>query len=313
MPIPFVPSPSAQAPASKHRLFIAFPMFLALLGASVLSGVRAEVLPVYETENGSVLTVVDRPETVILARSVAARLMPGSIVVRDDITPILSEGEAVFAAAGCFTLSVGSLTLQGCGGAVHVQREGDEISIAALTTPVLVFADGATALVPVHRSWSAPAALHTPEEGMQRWIGERVTRSMTGEELRLRLPVATELLSDVPAIDPLSLQSFASTSTGWLLAAFHPETRDLAWTLPQPETMTEEGHLLSLLSFLPSDHLSEAFSAVAFDRWKEAVGTYLSTKNDVNIRVALQEQAGEFSSDDVPERAGRAKSAMEGL
>ncbi len=298
--------PQAKKRVEKHRLFIAFPMFLALLGMSVMSGVQAQVAAPADPVDGTVMTIGKRPETVILANSIAARLLPGTIIVRDDAAPILSEGEGVFAAADCFAVSLGTFIAQGCGGSMHIKRQGPDISVSALTTPVLIHSSGGTVLIPVHRAWSAPASLHTLEQGTQRWVTERTTSEMTVDALRIQLPVAEELLSDVPTIDPQSLQAFASTGTGWLIAAFHPGTRDLAWTLPQPESITEEQHLLSLVNFLPADILPEAYSAVAFERWTEALKMYLSVDADIAVRVAIQEQAKGISAEEMPERSERA-------
>lgn len=312
MPFASIALLSAKKRVEKHRLFIAFPMFLAVLGVSVMAGATAQVAIPGDPVDGTVLTVEKRPETVILANSIAARLLPGSIIVRDEAAPILSEGEGVFAAAGCFTVSLGTFTAQGCGGSMHIKRQGSDISVSALTTPVLIHASGGTALIPVHRAWSAPTSLHGMEQGMQRWITERTTAEMTVDALRIQLPIAEGLLSDVPTIDPESLQTFASTGTGWLIAAFHPGTRDLAWTLPQPESMTKEQYLLSLVNFLPADILPEAYSTVAFDRWSEALKMYLSADADITVRVAIQEQAKAISKDEMPERAERANALIRG-
>lgn len=311
MPFPSITFVSAKKRVEKHRLFVAFPMFLVLLGASVIAGANAQVVMPKDSTDGTVLTIEKRPETVILANSIAARLLPGTIIVRDDAAPILSEGEGVFAAADCFSLSFGAFAAQGCGGSMHVKRRGSDIAVSALTTPILIHSSGGTVLIPVHRVWSAPVSIHSMEQGMQRWVTERATSEMTVDALRIQLPIAEGLLSDVPTIDPLSLQSFASTSTGWLIAAFHPETRDLAWTLPQPETITKEQYLLSLVNFLPADILAEAYSTVAFDRWKEALGMYLSAGADVAVRVAIQEQAKAISAEEMPERAERAKKMIQ--
>lgn len=305
MPFSLLMLPQAKKRVEKHRLFIAFPMFLLLLGVSVLSGVQAQVAPPANPMDGTVLTIEKRPETLILANAIAARLLPGTIIVRDDAAPILSEGEGVFAAADCFSVSLGTFTAQGCGGAMHIKRQGADISVSALTTPVLIHSSSGTALIPVHRMWSAPVSLHSLEQGIQRWVTERMTQEMTLDALRIQLPAAEELLSDVPTIDPQSLQTFASTSTGWLISAFHPGTRDLAWTLPQPEMMTKEQYLLSLANFLPADILPEAYSTVAFDRWAEAVKMYLSVDTDIAVRVAIQEQAKAISAEEMPERAER--------
>lgn len=310
MPFPSIHLLVAKKRVEKHRLFIAFPMFLAMLSVSIMAGARAELAMPADPIDGTVLTIDKRPETLILANAIAARLLPGTIVIRDDVAPILSEGEGVFAAADCFSVSLGTFAAQGCGGAMHIKRHGADMSVSALTTPILIHSSGGTVLIPVHRVWSAPASLHTLEQGMQRWLTERTTQEMTVDALRIQLPAAEELLSDVPTIDPLSLQTFASTSTGWLISAFHPGTRDLAWTLPQPESITKEQYLLSLVNFLPADILPEAFSTVAFDRWAEALKMYLSVETDVSVRVAIQEQAKAISVEEMPERAKRASSVI---
>lgn len=310
MPFPSIALLSAKKRVEKHRLFIAFPMFLAMLSVSVIAGARAELVMPVDPVDGTVLTVNKRPETLILANAIAARLLPGTIIVRDDVAPILSEGEGVFAGADCFSVSLGTFTAQGCGGAMHIKRRGADISVSALTTPILIHASDGTVLIPVHRVWSAPEAIHGVEQGIQRWITERATAEMTDDALRIQLPTAEELLSDVPTIDAQSLQAFASTSTGWLISAFHPGTRDLAWTLPQPDTTTKEQYLLSLVNFLPADILPEAYSPVAFDRWSEALQMYLSAETDVAVRVAIEEQAKAISKEEMPERAERASSVI---
>lgn len=303
MPFPFLP----PARIEKHRLFIAFPVFLAALGVSVLAGAQAALVVPEPVTDGTVLTVGSQPETDVLADTIVARLLPGSIVIRDSHQPVLSSGEGVFAAPDHFMVSAGGLTIESWNGAVRIIRSADSLVVDALTTPALISGSGGTVLVPVHRTWTAPATLHSQEQGMQRWVTERTTQELTPDQLRTWLPVADSLLKG-KKVDASVVDGLATTSTGWLLAAFHPQTRDLAWTYPQPQGMTKEQFLLSIVSFLPADILSEAYADVAFDRWSQAFQDFRSADGNVSIVSTVQEQAKAFSMDDVPERANRALS-----
>lgn len=307
MPFPSLLAGMKLKRVEKHRLFIAFPVFLAAVGMSVMSGLRAELVVPEKPENGEILMVKNRPETLVLGNDTVARAMPGAIFVDDAALPIFSEGEAVVGSPDAFSVSVKGLTLTGWNGAVRIVRKEDTLTIAALTSPVLLQGSGGSVLIPVRRQWTAPATLHTMEQGMQRWLTERMTSAVSEDQLRIQLPLVADLLGmDDGRADIDSVHRFASTSAGWLLAAFHPKMRDLTWTLPRVDTETQEFHLLSLVSFLPSDLLPEAVSSIAFDRWAEAAKQYLSIEDDAGVRVTIQEQANEFSAEEMPERKERA-------
>jgi len=273
----------------------------------IVSGLRAELVVPEEPENGVILTVQNRPETLVLGNDAVAYAMPGAIFLNDETVPVLSEGEAVIGSKQTFTISAKGLTITGYDGAVRLIRKDDALTIEALTTPVLVSGSGGSVLIPARRQWIAPeGGMHTLEQGMQRWLTERMTKAMDSDDLRIQLPVVASLLGmDDSRSDIDSVHRFASTSTGWLLAAFHPAMRDLTWTLPRLDTETQEEHLLSLVSFLPSDLLPEAVSSVAFDRWKESLNEYLSIDDDVALRVTIQEKVNEFSAETMPERRER--------
>lgn len=307
MPFPMFALRPVLKSAEKHRLFIAFPLFLGMLGMSVLSGLRAEVIVQDAPENGVIRTVKDHPETLVLGNKAVARAMPGAIILDDETMPILSDGDALIVSPKDFSVSVKGLTLTGFDGALQVIRTNDVVTVVALTTPVLVHGSGGSVLIPVRRQWTVPSALHAPEEGMQRWLTERTTVAVTEDQLRIQLPVVANMMGiDNRRADIAFVHDFASTSTGWLLGAFHPATRDLTWTLPRSASETREQHLLSLISFLPSDLLPEPVSSIAFERWEQALKEYLSMEDNVGIRVMIGEQAKEFSAEMMPERKERA-------
>lgn len=297
----------------KHRLFIVFPAFLAILWLSVRPGMRAQLVLPQEPKNGVVLTAKDRPQTLVLGNEAVARALPGAILVDDESTPILSDGEAVIGSRSAFSVSVKGLTLTAWNGAIRIVRTDDATVIEALTTPILVSGSGGSALIPVRTQWTVPSdGMHTLEQGMQRWLTERSTSPIDADTLRIQLPVVVDLLGmDQSRPDIDAIHAFASTSTGWLLGAYHPLTRDLGWTLPRSDAETREQHLMSLVSFLPSDFLPEPVSSVAFDRWAQDLQDYLSVEDSVGVRVLIEEQAKAFDPETMPERSGRAGSVLE--
>lgn len=312
MPFPLLAIQSAPKTVAKHRLFIVFPMFLCLLGTSMFSGLPGDIMADTDTAVGSFLTAQSQPLVADISSDATARLMPGSVVIQDPVQPILSNGEVTMVSEGHFRLAAGSLTLEGWNGGMRVNRTDDGVIVMAITTPVLIHTDGGDVLVPARRQWTSYGPVHTPEQGMQRWLSERVTQVVSEKDLRIQLPLIAGLLDDTETPMTLdAIHSMAATSSGWLLAAFHQDTRDLTWTLPRPESMTKEQHLLSLASFLPADILPVAYTSIAFDRWASDLKEYLSAENDINLKVVVQEQAKAFSPEQMPERAERAGNALD--
>ena len=137
-------------PLRSHRLLVVLPAFLLVCTLSLREGVEgpavlSQVAAVEQTEDSSV-TVVPGVFAMLQAQGAQAEYSDASGLS-------LESGMITVASQGRVSVVVGPLMLSGLSGAFQVSREAETVTIAALTSPVLIDDGLHRAVVPVHMQW----------------------------------------------------------------------------------------------------------------------------------------------------------------
>lgn len=164
-----------------HRHAVLVPLFLAVTVVSTLSTAKREA------QHAS--TVSGESEEFRTRNGVVGRREKGTSVSFEAADPVLSEGEVLLKGEGRVALDVPGGTLLGLFGGFSAIRHGDTITIAALTTPVLLVRDdGARLLVPVGYQWRGiPAALGSFDQGISLWEEARKVSLLPSDFRRRQL------------------------------------------------------------------------------------------------------------------------------
>lgn len=138
-----------------HRHFVAVPLMCLLLvlvaGVNAVLPVRGAVLPGEPMNNGGTLiSAQDARRSVDIGWHLQGILEPGSrLFLADPSHATFVAGEAILSSPGYFILSLSndrSLTLLGA--TVWIRRDGADISIVPLDSPVLVDLSGSRWMIP---------------------------------------------------------------------------------------------------------------------------------------------------------------------
>ena len=139
---------SIRAMLHRHRLFVALPIFLLAVVVTVGASQRASV-----TTTALPLGPVNTAGTIQLTEQIQGILSQGSIVERTAGVPRLTEGSLLLKGAGMTEIDAATLHLQSWSGGFSVAVQGQTVTVAALTTPVLVSGPDGIVLVPVRFQW----------------------------------------------------------------------------------------------------------------------------------------------------------------
>ena len=160
-----------SAERSRHRHFVALPLLVAAILATVAAGgegVRAQGAEDRRSHD------VDGGEAVTLVSGARAVLFGGADVDRSAETPILRDGTVLLSGRGIVELRAGAYFLVGMDGAYHATLQDGTLTVAALTTPVLAMDGRSVALVRAGMQWSANGSkLSILADGIRAWTADR--------------------------------------------------------------------------------------------------------------------------------------------
>jgi len=190
-----------------HRHIFAAPFLLLLVALSLSGSLSGSA---QETDSDSVLFPF---------AGMMGEAEEGSLIQKAGDALVLEEGSVLLFGKGQVALSFGEIgTLLGITGGFHATKHGDSVTVAAITTPVLLTAPNGQVLVPTGMQWRGTRADLAPlSEGFS---SRSAARSLTeipsnffAEQLKkLREPEDAEVDVLPPVTDVLPLQ---------------PETEDL--------------------------------------------------------------------------------------
>ena len=182
-----------------HRHFVAAPAFALVVGISLLQGsFKASV--VEHTSAEVVIMHLSEGEVSHLENGSQVTVYSGDGF--DESGTVFENGSALVTSDGVVHFTVGDMNVVALAGAFHVSYHGDDISIAALTAPVLIRDPLHRVLVPVGLQWRGrDGGISRLSAGLQAWKADR-----SFDILPQRFTVRQlQNLSYLPAVDPESV------------------------------------------------------------------------------------------------------------
>lgn len=273
--------------ASSHRHFVAAPVFAFVVATTLLSGALSSA--------SASLVPVEAEGIVQLPFGAVGRVSAGSAMDDSAAIPALTEGEMLVSGEHQLLLRSSHLFLMGFRGGYHVISDGAGLTVAALTTPVLLSTGaGERFIVPADMQWRGSAS-DLFESDLSALIG--ALSPLPPDYLKEKV-VALEALKEHQqgiAVSPEANEDFTA------LSAFHPELRSGVRDAPTGP------------SFLPvlllADRSAEPLPTELVESWKQNVTAVVQQSKDPKRALApflqaltrfLEEHAARF-----PDRAQR--------
>lgn len=256
----------------RHRHFVAFPLFLALLGISFVSlsgpsfSLRASV-----ASGQKVMNLSD-----------GAQVLLGEDSVLDTLSsaPFLRHGSALVRSESIVQVRTPSCDILAVAGGFHVVAGDTSTTISAITAPVLVFVSGQKAVVPVGKQMRVAGPLIGLEAGFAAWRSSRVTAPLPEHFMREQV---------------FALQQFPSVAD-FLPAAeslFPSEESHSALELPAAQERAKEAWRLQVLGSLRwhIEQQDEAGARALLGR--PAYQSALTDARSLSVLVTLAGQAAD--------------------
>jgi|GEM_PF-1541454 len=182
-----------------HRHFLAAPLFAVLVIFPLLRATPASVLPSL-VDHAAADESVLKQTTVFPDGTVG---LPGEkgILVTTGETAALTDGSALVAAKGFATVRVGPYLLRGFAGAYHVTMHGDQMTVAALTTPVMVTKNREQIAVPAGTQLRSVDLAPASEDWIA-WSASRKRNPLPLAFLTEQIALAGQLLEAAPSLLP---------------------------------------------------------------------------------------------------------------
>lgn len=244
-----------QTEVSRHRHFVAFPLF-------VLTFAVTTALPLWVNKLPAMLTGSLPSDTAQLTFADGAYgIAYGNTVAEEDE---IVKGSAVIASLGMFSLKSDENMLYGFDGAMHVTRSDKGLTVSALTTPVVVTQGNMRMIVPRGMQWSQPSGgtLEALSAGPDAWQAGRVLSRLPSYFVRDKLSDLSRLHSSVSALPdardtaPGSLPSFTEAL---LPSAYENAVADWqAKVLGSVRYALEQGNPSAVLLLLENETYTEA-------------------------------------------------------
>lgn len=215
-------------PPLKHRHFVAFPLFVALLGISLFPMARSS----------SLLTASVSQQQEVMQLADGAQVLLGEDSVLDTVaTPLLRRGSALVRSESIVQIRTSSCDLLAIAGAFHVITGESSTTVSAITAPVLVSVSGRRVIVATGRQMRIAGPLTGLEAGFAAWSSARTNAPLPEHFIREQL---------------LALQQFPSVENALPAAQslFPSEHPDSVLELPSAQERTKEAWRLEVLGSL---------------------------------------------------------------
>ena len=194
-----------------HRWLVVAPFFVMFLALSMREGVEHRSATADLTLGSSkIISAQGTVKNVTVGESVL-RLDPGSRVDISEVSrPALIDGSVLVVSKSLSHLHVGSMDLEGWNGGFQVTKQGSEITVAALTTPVFVVEGNHQTIVPAFMQWNG-ATLTSSTDGVSGWLSSRALHSLpvsfSADQLQTIQSLISTLVMPVPTVDTSILPS----------------------------------------------------------------------------------------------------------
>lgn len=161
-------------PHPSHRHWVVLPfLMLSILGSGPAS------IPSGSVGIAAVTAMTDAEESVDFPSGAQAALSEGAELDVKSDPPELRQGSVLISTHAPLRLRAGAFTLLSAGGGFHVTKNGDAVTVVALTAPVLVVVGPARAAVPAGMQWrSSGESLALWESGIDAWMDSRAVTDL---------------------------------------------------------------------------------------------------------------------------------------
>jgi len=206
-----------------HRHFVALPLTLAavifvmLTHGALSNQMRASV-------RGASSSVSD-----VLSFADGMQIFRGErgVVKTDGAVPELTRGSVLIAHPGIAQIQANGLSLSGLAGAFHVVKNGDFITVSALTTPVLVADGGRRVIVPVGYQWRGEKGLPADVQDGAAWFQARTIEPLPSSFIREQLLTLDTFPDQTPPLPSAVTEIAAPTRFTFFSVAY--ERAQAAW------------------------------------------------------------------------------------
>jgi hypothetical protein len=195
-------------------------------------------------------------------------VMPSVWSARDSVSVASVQEEAgdpdLYGAGGMSEVQIGSYVLKGFSGYFYAMQNGDVLSVAALTTPVLIRSESEIVLVPARNQWRSDTGF------------SEIPFQFLREKLAVIQDKSDVMESNALNADPVNLLAdFVRDTDQWLIASVHPELRSRVWALQEPSNVSFEEEKVRLLTLPASDILADQIPAFTVSLWEGDFAEYL--------------------------------------
>lgn len=235
----------------KHRHLVAFPLFVAMVGLSLIP---------FEPRTTTAQQVVGIDTHFTLEGDVSGMLYGGVVSSQSDA--VFLRGEATIASKGSTTINTNMAQLTLISGAAYVSAQDTALTVAALTAPVVVFIGDMRMVVPTGMQWSlTDDGMASMTDGFQKWVAARTPLLLPQNFIERKRADLLQEVDDLPEIESDTL-----TEAMWMALSFHPKYQERIWSVTAPEVSVEA--LATRAFLLPLSTLTtDEFSSFLADRY----------------------------------------------
>lgn len=181
--------PAAHHALRRHRWFLVLPLLLVVVGITAREARWAGAAVESETFHIGPKTT---PATVHLPGGITGVLAPGGVIDAKTGDVQLRAGSVLVSSQGMIEIQAGQLRASGWNGGFSVSVDRTTVTVAAITTPVLVEGDHGKVLVPVRSQWRG-FALPSLHRSLRSWMAARTLRPLPPDYVQERVSVLQAL------------------------------------------------------------------------------------------------------------------------
>lgn len=193
----------------KHRHFLALPVFLLLLGATVMTaGSEQRAQAIQEITGVGHIQAVGADRSFSLQRGISGLLREDGILTDDGEELILEDGTLLVTSDALTSVRINDVLLSAFHGGFLVTRNGTKFSVHALTSPILLRHGAFRTIVPEGMQTAWADAVDLPmDPDLQQIADERQRMQMIPEAIR------ADALRDLATVPPALLPALPSLTT----------------------------------------------------------------------------------------------------
>lgn len=279
------PTETPKTARLRHRLYVVLPLFLAIAWIGINGNSQASLLRSMSVTQSGSLTMIDGDRAVLEGGDIS---MSGSVIQLD--------GSSLIAGKSLISVQADGYTMEGWNGVFEADASAQhKLTVAALTTPVLISRDADRWIVPVGMQLTIADQTGTVPQSVMDWMRTRRPIALPAHYLRERLPEADRLMTLV-AIHPLSAdESILPPLVGqnFRLAAAEEEAkkRDASQRVSTLSIALDHGDVAAFDALIAEPHAGNALTHADRTDLLAILTLALPLKRDVQILPSLSRDA----------------------